>query len=66
MQDGCSLVHFHPDPLPNELVGNHSLAIEGQHGSTIQPSVCPALLALFPYPDASEETSSQGADLLGC
>ena len=45
-------MHFHPDPLPNEPVGDRSLATDCQHGSTIQPSICPALLALFPYPDA--------------
>ena len=59
-------MHFHPDPLPNEPAGDRSLAADGQHGSVIQPSVWVALLALFPYPDASEETGLQGIDLLGC
>ena len=49
-------MHFHPDPLPNELAGDHSLVVDGQHGSAIQPSVWPALFASFPYPDANEET----------
>ena len=55
VQDGFSLVHFHHDPLPNKPV-DRSLAVDGQHNSAIQQSVWPALLALFPYPDASEET----------
>ena len=59
-------MHFHPDPLPNEPVGDCSLAENGQHGFTVQPSIWPALLASSPYPDASEETSLQGTDLLGC
>ena len=59
-------MHFHPDPLPNEPEGDHSLAADGHHDSIIQPSIWPALLASFPYPDASEETGPQGTDLLGC
>ena len=59
-------MHFHPDPLLNEFAGNHSLGADGQHDSAIQPSVWPALLALFPYLDASEETGPQGTNLLGC
>ena len=59
-------MHFHLNPLPNEPAGDRSLAADGQHGSTIQPSVWPALLASSPYPDASEETGPQGTDLLGC
>ena len=55
-------MHFHPNPLPNELVGDHSLAVDGQHGSVIQPSVWPTLLALSPYPNASEEIGPQGTD----
>ena len=58
-------MHFHPDPLPNELVGDRSLAVDGQHGSAIQPSIWPTLLALFPYPNANKETGIQGSDLLG-
>ena len=42
-----------------------SLAVAGQHGFIIQPSIWPTLLALFPYLDANEETGRQGADLLG-
>ena len=53
-------------PLPNEPAGDRSLAANGQHGSAIQPSVWPALLASFPYPDASEETGPQETDLMGC
>ena len=64
MQDGCLLFHFHLDPLPNKPTGDRSLATGGQHGFSIQPSVWLALLALFPYPDASEETGPQGTDLL--
>ena len=59
-------MYFHLDPFPNEPTGNRSLAIDDQHGSAIQPSVWPALLALFPYPNVSEEPSHQGTDLLGC
>ena len=44
----------------------HSLAADGQHGSAIQSYVWATLLALFPYPDAIEETGLQGIDLLGC
>ena len=43
-----------------------SLTVDSQHGSAIQPSVWPALLASSPYPDAREETGPQGTDLLGC
>ena len=59
-------MYFHPDPLPNEPAGNRSLATDGQHDSAFQPSIWPALLASFPYPDASEETGPQGTDLPGC
>ena len=59
-------MHFHPDPLPNEPTGDCSLAANGQHGFTVQPSVCPILLASSPYPDGSKEASLQGTDLLGC
>ena len=59
-------MHFQLDPLPNEPTSDRSLATDGQHGSAIQPSVWPALLASFPYPDASEATGLQGTDLLGC
>ena len=45
---------------------DHSLAVDGHHGPVIQPFVWAALLASFPYPDASEETGPQGTDLLGC
>ena len=56
---------FTPDPLPNEPAGDCCLAANGHYGSAIQPSVWPALLALFPYPDANKETGPQGIDLLG-
>ena len=59
-------MHFHPDPLPNESAGDCSLAANGQPGFTVQPSVSPVLLTSSPYPNASEETSLQGTDLLGC
>ena len=59
-------MHFHPDPLPSEPAGDCCLAADGQQGSAIQPSVWPALLVSFIYPNASEETSPQGTDLLGC
>ena len=59
-------MHFHPNPLPNEPAGNRSLTADGQHDSAIQPYVWSALLALFPYPNANEETGPQGTDLLGC
>ena len=58
-------MHFHPDPFPNELAGDCSLAADGQHSSVIQPSVWPALLDSFPYLDVSEETGPQGTGLLG-
>ena len=56
MQDGCSLEHFHPDLLPDELAGDRSLTADGQHGFATQPYVWPVLLVLSPYPDASEGT----------
>ena len=59
-------MHFHPDPLPNELIGDRSLAANDQHSSAIEPSVWPALLASFPYLNASEETGPQGTNFLGC
>ena len=58
-------MHFHPDPLPNEPVGDRSLVADGQHVSAIYPYVWPTILASFPYPGASEETGPQGTDLLG-
>ena len=61
----CSLLHFHPYPLPNELVGDRSLAADSQHGSAIQPFVWVALLASSLDLDASEETGPQGTNLLG-
>ena len=64
VQDGCSLVHFHLNPLPNEPAGNHSLAADDLHGSAIQPFVWPALPASSPYPDVSEEIGPQGIDFL--
>ena len=66
VQDGCSLMRFHPDPLPNEPAGDRSLTADGQHGYAIQPSVWHVLLASPPYLDASEGTGLQGTDLLGC
>ena len=59
-------MRFHPDPLPNELAGDRSLAIDGQHSSVIQPYVWPVLLASPPYPNTSEGIGFQGTDLLGC
>ena len=59
-------MHFHLDPLSNELASNRSVVVDGQHGFAIQVSVWPALLTSFPYPDASEEAGPQGTDLLGC
>ena len=59
-------MHFHPDSLPNEPAGNRSLAVDGQHGSTIKSFVCPALLTSSLYPDANEETGIQRTDLMGC
>ena len=58
-------MHFHPDPLLNEPIGDHSLTVNGQHDFAIQPSVWPTLLASFPYPDASKKTGPQGTGLLG-
>ena len=66
VQDGCFLVHFHPDPLPNEPTCDCSLVADGQHGSVIQPSVWPVLLASPPYPDTSQGNGFQGTYLLGC
>ena len=59
-------MRFHPDPLPDEPVGDRSLVADGQHGSAIQPSVWPVLPTSSPYPDASERIGLQGTDLLGC
>ena len=52
--------------LPDEPISDHFLVADGQHISAIQPSVWPVLPASSPYPDASEGTSLQGTDLLGC
>ena len=49
-------MRFHPDLLLDEPAGDRSLIADGQHDSTIQPSIWPVLPALFPYPDASEGT----------
>ena len=57
-------MHFNPDPLPNEPIGDLSLVADGQYDSAIQASIWPTLLDSFPYPDANEETGPQGADLL--
>ena len=35
VQGGCSLVHFHPDPLPNKPASARSLTVDGQHSSAI-------------------------------
>ena len=59
-------MRFYPDLLPDELAGDRSLAADGQHGSTIQPSIWPVLPPSSPYPDASEGIGLQGTDLLGC
>ena len=57
---------FPPDPLPDEPIGDRSLAADGQHGSTIQPYVWHVLPVSSPYLDANEGTGLQGTDLLGC
>ena len=57
-------MHFQPDILPDEPVSDCFLTADGQHGSTIQPSIWPVLLASSPYPDASEGTGLQGTSLL--
>ena len=36
---------FTPILFPNEPTSDHSLAVDGQHGFAIQPSVWPAFLA---------------------
>ena len=59
-------MHFHHDPLPNEPLGDRSLAADGQYSPAIQPSAWPALLSSFPYPGANEEIGPQETDLLGC
>ena len=59
-------MHFPPDPLLDDPAGDRSLTADSQHGLVIKPSVWPTLFASFPYPDASEETSPQGTNLLGC
>ena len=46
-------MHFQSD-LPDEPACNCFLIADGQHGSTIQPSVWHVLPALSPYPDANE------------
>ena len=58
-------MHFHPNPLPNESTDDRCLTADGQHSSAIQPYVWPALLASFPYLNASKEIGPQGTDLLG-
>ena len=63
---GCSLVHFLPNLLSNEPAGHRFLVVDGQHGSTIQPSVWPVLPASSPYPDSSEGIGLQGTGLLDC
>ena len=59
-------MHFRDDPPPSEPVGDRSLTADGQHDPAFQQSVWLTLLASFPYPDAREETSLQGTNLLGC
>ena len=59
-------MHFQLDLLPNEPTGDRFLAVDGQHGSAIQPYVWPVLLASSPYSNASKGTGLQGTGLLGC
>ena len=51
---------FTPDPLQTSPQAIVLLLQMVRHGFTIQPSVWPAFLASFPYPDASKETGPQG------
>ena len=59
-------MHFQYVHLPDEPASGHFLAANGQHGSTIQPSVCHILPALSPYPDASKGTGLPETGLLDC
>ena len=53
-------MHFQPDLLPNELLGDLFLAAYGQHGSAIQPYVWHVLPASSPYPDAVDHYPIHG------
>ena len=59
-------MHFQPNLLPDEPVGDHFLAAYGQHVSTIQPFVWSVLLASSRYPDANEGTCLRMIEFLGC
>ena len=59
-------MHFQPDLLPDEPVGNRFLTVDGQQGFAIQPSVWPVLPASSPYPDANEGSGLQGTGFLDC
>ena len=59
-------MHFHPDLLSDEPVGDCFLTTDGQHSSAIQPYVWRVLPVSFPYPDASEGIGLEGTNLLGC
>ena len=59
-------MHFRFVRLLEEPPGGYFLAIDGQHGSAIRPSVWLVPPPLPPYPDASEGTGLLGIDSLGC
>ena len=63
---GQLLVGFRPCWSPSRSVSICSLAISGSHAHVIRPSVCPALLASPPSPDASGETDLRWVSSPSC
>ena len=63
---GHSLLHFRPVHPLGESVGDRFLAVNGQHGSAVRPSVWHVPLASPPYPSANEGTDHRGTDSPGC
>ena len=59
-------MHFQPDLLPDEPMGDRFLTADGHHDSTIRASVWPILLSSSPYLDTSKGTGLQGTGLLDC
>ena len=58
-------MHFQSVRLPNELLGGHFPATEGQHGYAIRPSIWLVPPTLPPSPGASEGIGPR-IDSLGC
>ena len=59
-------MHFRSVRPPDEPVSGHFPIIDGQHGSTIQPSVWFVPPALPPYPGTNERIGLPGIDSLDC